>query len=100
MTNEDARDEYFGLANLLGVVFLQTSSLTDVTCPFCKSCDVGFMFGKLAITAEVSGEDLFDCERQPLTVVVCQRSHVFFLREKDLILGGVSGAAYLVRKRF
>jgi hypothetical protein len=41
--------------------------------------------GKVSFSATISHDDLFDGVLQPLVAVVCSKSHLFFLREKDML---------------
>lgn len=77
--------EYLGLKRVPGIVSLTCPSLPEVACPFCSSTDVAFLMGKVSFSVTIGGDDLFDGVPQNLVAVVCAKSHIFFLREKDAL---------------
>jgi hypothetical protein len=76
---------FLGLKTVPGMVVVDCPSLPDVTCPLCTKTDLAFLTGKISFSVTIGGNDLFDGEPQPLVAVVCSNSHVFFLREKDVV---------------
>jgi hypothetical protein len=48
-----------------------------------KIQEICFLMGEVSFSATLSGADLCD-GAQPLAAAICSRSHVFFLREKDV----------------
>ncbi|HMH08826.1 MAG TPA: hypothetical protein VK579_19270 [Terriglobales bacterium] len=77
--------EYLGLKRVPGIVSLMCPSLPEVACPFCSSIDVAFLMGKVGFSVTMGGDDLFGGVPQNLVAVVCAKSHIFFLREKDAL---------------
>jgi hypothetical protein len=76
---------YRGLTTLPGTVAVTCHTSPDVTCPYCANADLVFLMGKVSFSATISDDDLFDGVPQPLVAVVCSKSHLFFLREKDIL---------------
>jgi hypothetical protein len=71
------------LESLQGIRAIPYPSLPDLFCPFCASRDICFLMGEVSFSATISGDNLCD-GAQPLAAAICSRSHVFFLREKDV----------------
>ena len=76
---------YLGLTTLPGMASVTCHTSPDVTCPYCANADLVFLMGKVSFSATISDDDLFDGVLQPLVAVVCSKSHLFFLREKDIL---------------
>jgi hypothetical protein len=74
-----------GLTEIPGVRIAYFESLRRVICPFCANADVVYLSGKVSFSAEMSGNDLFDGEPQSLAAFLCPNSHIFFLREPDIV---------------
>ena len=79
------RLEYGGLKALPGVQFVSFPALGRVVCPFCGNQNVGRLAGKISFAAKISGDDLLDDDTQPLAGFICPSSHIFFLREQDIV---------------
>jgi hypothetical protein len=71
------------LESLEGFRAIPFPSLPNLFCPFCASREICFLMGEASFSATISGDDLCD-GAQPLAAAICSRSHVFFLREKDV----------------
>jgi hypothetical protein len=74
---------YLGLTTLPGIVSVTCRALPDVTCPYCATAELVFLMGKVSVSATISGDDLRS-DHLPLVAAVCLKSHLFFLREKDV----------------
>jgi hypothetical protein len=81
----DKSREYAGITAVSGVRLTSYPSLPDVNCPICASAEVAYLLGKVTFAAKMNGEDLLDGESQPLAAFICPQSHIFFLREQDVI---------------
>jgi len=91
--NGQSSTEYSGFTSVPGIASATCPSLPDLSCPFCAGTDLALLMGKISFSAAISGDDLFDDAPQLLVAVVCSRSHVFFLREKDALPKPSGGAA-------
>ncbi len=60
------------------------STIPDVTCPLCANSTVAFLLTKVNFSATLDGENFVD-ETQALAAFICPRSHIFFLRERDVV---------------
>ncbi len=72
---------YSGLTSVPGMVSVSCRASPDVASPFCATADLVFLMGKVSVSATISGDDLLS-DLLPLVVVVCSKSHLFFLHEK------------------
>jgi hypothetical protein len=78
--------EYFGLTALPGVAVMSSTTLPDLACPFCGNPNLAFLAGKIRFSATVGSDSLFDRASLAMVGVICQRSHIFFLRQSDCVL--------------
>jgi len=83
-TDSNGSPKRFEVAEVLSS--LSCSALPEVDCPYCGSNDLGLLIGKVVFSSASSDDILFDGVPQPLIVVMCVESHIFFLREKDILL--------------
>jgi hypothetical protein len=60
-------------------------SLLEVTCPFCAKTDVSLFIGKVSFSATMGGDDLCNRETVTLAALICEKSHLFFVRESDMV---------------
>ncbi len=64
-----------------------SSTIPDVTCPLCANSTVALLLTKVNFSATLDGENFVE-ETQPLAAFICPKSHIFFLRERDVATGG------------
>ncbi len=57
--------------------------IPDVTCPLCANSTVALLLTKVNFSATLDGENFVD-EAQPLAAFICPKSHIFFLRHRDI----------------
>jgi len=87
-TSSPAQNPYV-FASVAGIRTVPCPSLPDLICPFCGSTDTAMMMGKISFSATISGDDLFGAGLEALVGVLCERSHFFLLREKDVLVAKV-----------
>ena len=61
-----------------------SSTIPDVTCPLCANSTVALLLTKVNFSATLEGENFVE-ETQPLAAFICPKSHIFFLRERDIV---------------
>jgi hypothetical protein len=64
-----------------------SSTIPDVTCPLCANSTVALLLTKVNFSATLEGENFVE-KTQPLAAFICPKSHIFFLRERDIATEG------------
>lgn len=77
-------EHYAGLTAVPGVRFAYSSALEKFSCPFCGDANVAILGGKVSFTAKMSGEDFLADVEHPLAGFMCEKGHLFFVRECDV----------------
>ena len=74
---------YADLQATEGIRFESCALAKRVLCPFCSSDEAALLAGDINLTAQISNENV--AEEVTLAGFIRPESHVFFLRERDVI---------------
>jgi hypothetical protein len=77
------RSDYAGLPFVDGIKLGNCSLSYPVSCPFCSNPDAALVAGRISFAATMGGEVITD--KEPLAAFVCPNSHLFLLREQDVV---------------
>jgi hypothetical protein len=79
---------YAGLLSVGGIQLGDCALTRPILCPFCANPDAALLSGRISFAAKMSGEIMSDSE--PLAAFICPNSHVFLVRERDVLDVGPS----------
>jgi hypothetical protein len=63
---------------------VSSPSLAAFACPFCANTEVVLLMGKVMFSATMAHQDLLAPVKVMLAALICENSHMFFVRENDL----------------
>jgi hypothetical protein len=74
---------YAGLFSVQGIKYETCTLSREVFCPYCMNPDAALLSGRISFAAIMSGDIVSDPE--PFAAFVCPNSHIFLLRQRDVI---------------